>query len=119
MTRISRALMTVAVSLLASGPALAAWDFVPTALEWEGWPEYCRVQSATAGTGTPVPYDGFEAGKTLAPSWRATLGEKVFDGLHHYCASMHFLTRSRAETDPRMSQFLLNRSWDDAQFSYT
>jgi len=133
MTRIYRALMrsgmyrshrvgvfgVAAASLLASGHAFAAWDFIPNALEWQSWPEYCRVQYATAGQGTPVPYDGFEAGKTLAVSWRATLGERVFDGLHHYCASIHFLSRSRAEPDSRSSEFLLHRAWDDAQFSYT
>ena len=113
-----RYLLAVVGLLLFSAPVRASWDFVPTELEWQMWPIYCRVQYTTVSggisAGSVQPYSAAEVS-----GWRATLGNQTFDGLHHYCASIHFLARSRsAASDRVMSRVVLNRAWDDAQYSY-
>jgi tetratricopeptide (TPR) repeat protein len=119
--RLGRAirLLSVTAGLLSfSIPAHASWDFVPTELEWQMWPIYCRVQYTTVSGGINLGNARTYSASDVA-EWRATLGNQTFDGLHHYCASIHFLARSRAAaTDRVMSQVVLNRAWDDAQFSY-
>ena len=90
-----RYLLAVVGLLLFSAPVRASWDFVPTELEWQMWPIYCRVQYTTVSggisAGSVQPYSAAEVS-----GWRATLGNQTFDGLHHYCASIHFLARSRS-----------------------
>lgn len=92
------------------------WSFVPTALEWQIWPEYCRVQYTIYGD--PLPYEGYAEAKQGVPRWRSVIGQQTFDGLHHYCAALHYMTRSMAETDPRQKSFLMDTAWDNAQFTY-
>jgi tetratricopeptide (TPR) repeat protein len=116
------ALRTACVALLVasgawSGRAQAmAWDFVPTPLEWQIWPEYCRVQYTMFGD--PVPYDGYERARLALQQWRSTIGSQTFDAMHHYCAALHFRSRALADTAPNQRGFLFNRAWDDAQYTY-
>jgi len=113
-----RFLLVMAGLLSLSFPAHATWDFVPTELEWQMWPKYCRVQYTTVSggisSGSVQPYSLADISE-----WRETLGNRTFDGLHHYCASIHYLARSRSSASDRvMSRVVLNRAWDDAQYSY-
>jgi len=96
----------------------AAWDFVPSALEYQGWPQYCRVQYTTVNDGLPM-YDGPTYSAADVAYWRGVIGDPAFTGLHHYCASIHIMARARGERDPRMREFTLNRALDDALYSYT
>lgn len=104
--------------MLQSPLAHAAWDFVPTPLEWQTWPIYCRVQYSWVNSGFEFDYGGTFPPATVE-EWRQTIGDRTFTGLHHWCASIHFLNRSRVEPEPKLKKFLLQRAWDDAVFSYT
>jgi tetratricopeptide (TPR) repeat protein len=104
------------------GAALAAappsvWDFVPTALEWQAWPQYCRVQW-TQWTGGLDFESKPVFSETIRNDWRSTLGTNTYTGLHHWCASIHFLARSRATSNAAMKTFNLQRAWVDAEFTY-
>ena len=102
----------------ASPVARAAWDFVPTPLEWQTWPLFCRVQYSWVNAGFEFEYGGTFPASEI-DEWRNAIGDRTFTGLHHWCASMHFLNRSRVQSEPRMKKFLLNRAWEDAMFSFT
>lgn len=115
--RVSALVTTAIITMLFCPQARAAWDFVPTQFEWQMWPEYCRVQYTLFGD--PLPFEDYSSAKVGVQSWRATIGAQTFNGLHHYCASIHFLARARSATDPRSRSFLLARAWSDAEYSYS
>lgn len=113
--------LKIAAALLVWGlfgaPAYAAWDFEPTALEWQAWPVYCRVQYSWVNAGFEFTYGGTVPNETVQ-NWRQIIGAETFTGMHHWCASMHFLNRARGESEPKMRNFLLNRASEDAMFSF-
>ena len=100
-----------------SGPAQAAWDFIPTPLEWESWPLYCRVQYSWVNNGFEFQYGGRYSAEVVE-NWLKTVGKETFIGLHHYCASIHFLNRARGEPEPNMHRFELERAWTDVMYSF-
>src|SRR5262245_37467594 len=108
---------TALLTLLPLRPALAYFDFVPTPTEWTAWPEYCRVQysfimkqqeSEYAEAYTQVDWKNLES----------ALGTKAFYGLHHFCAGLHWYTRSRNEPEPKKSRFMLNFALEETLFTY-
>lgn len=106
-----------AAAAWAPAAGAAAWSFVPTPLEWNSWPDYCRAQYTLFGE--TLPYEGYENAKLRVASWRGTIGENTFIHLHHYCAALHYRTRSLGETNPRERAFLLSQAWDDGIYAYT
>jgi hypothetical protein len=98
-------------------PARAAWDYVPTAAEWQTWPVYCRAQYSWVNSGFEFQYGGTVPRATVE-HWRQVIGDYTFTGLHHWCASIHFLERARRDLDPKMRDFNLNRASEDAMFSW-
>jgi tetratricopeptide (TPR) repeat protein len=110
-------LIAAAICSLFAQPAFSGWDFVPTATEWQAWPVYCRVQYTTVNDGINLQDEQYS--QADIQQWMRALGERTFLGLHHYCASIHFLSRARAQSDPQMRQFVMNRALDDAIYSYT
>lgn len=107
----------LALALLLSSPAFAAWDFIPTPLEWASWPQYCRVQYSWVNADFEFQYGGRYPAETV-DTWRNTIGKETFAGMHHYCASIHFLNRARGDVDPNQRRFDLNRAWTDVMFSF-
>lgn len=103
-------------AILSLATAHAAWDFVPTASEYQAWPEYCRVQFTLHGDVFSVP-NGTRYPSATIDMWRQLIGGP-FEGLHHYCASIHFLSRGRALGDSNERQFVLHRALADAMFSF-
>jgi hypothetical protein len=96
-------------------PVYAAWDFEPTAAEWRVWPPYCRVQYTSIG----AYFDGVTFPAETVEHWRRTIGDRTFSGLHHWCASIHFYSRARLESDPRTRNFVLARAWEDSFYSFS
>jgi tetratricopeptide (TPR) repeat protein len=115
--RAFRFTLAVLLSALAYTPAQAAWDFIPTGLEWASWPEYCRVQYSWVNAGFEFQYGGRYPNDAV-DRWRRTIGDNTFTGMHHWCASLHFLNRARSEPEPKMRNFELNRASEDAMFSF-
>ncbi len=118
----ARAAALLALAMIPSWSGVRAqsqgpWDFIPTAPEYQAWPEYCRVQYTLFGEVASVP-GGVQYPSSTVESWRRQIGPS-FQGLHHFCAAIHFLTRSRAASDPKQQQFLLNRALSDSNFSLT
>lgn len=109
-----------ALALIATNPsavlAQAAWGFVPTAGEYQAWPEYCRVQFTLHGSVYSVP-NGIRYPAATIDNWRRVIGGP-FEGLHHYCASIHYLRRAVTETDPNQRDFILHNALGDAMYSF-
>src|SRR5690242_7369300 len=51
-----------------------AWDFIPTALEWQSWPLYCKVQFSSVTQGLEDEYAGWAYSQTEISTWRQALG---------------------------------------------
>jgi tetratricopeptide (TPR) repeat protein len=64
-------------------------------------------------------FDGASFTAATMEYWSRTIGHDTFLGLHHWCASIHFYSRARLESDPRERDFMLRRARDDALFSFT
>jgi tetratricopeptide (TPR) repeat protein len=104
------------VSLLLARPTLAYWDFRPTPLEWASWPQYCQVQYQWVNAGYFREYaDRFP--ESLVDSWRNRVGPDTFLGLHHYCASVIFLSRARGISDRAQKGRALSDAYDNAVYS--
>jgi len=117
-----RALMSsalLACCTLIGAPAHADWPFSPTEAEWASWPMYCRAQYSWVNADFSFQYHyGGTVPWATVDHWRQVIGERAFTGMHHWCASMHYLDRARREPDPQKRDFLLSRASEDALFSY-
>ena len=51
--------------------------------------------------------------------WREVVGASTFLGLHHYCASIHYLSRSKVASTAQTNEFLVHQALADALYSYT
>jgi tetratricopeptide (TPR) repeat protein len=103
-------------SALMSTSHAAGWGFVPTAREWESWPQYCRVQYSYINRGANA-YGDYYPDSAIA-MWRDRIGEKTFISLHHYCAAWLYLKRLKLETHVEAKANLLSRVVDDATYTY-
>jgi len=104
---------------LAGTPAYAAWEFEPTAAEWASWSDYCRAQYSWVNAGFTFQYQyGGTVPAAIVDHWRQVIGDSTFYGMHHWCASIHFLNRARSEADPKVHDFLLSRANEDATYSF-
>jgi len=103
--------------VLIGTPAYAYWTFMPTAAEWLSWPPYCRAQYSWVNADSESQYGGTIPGATVE-HWRQVIGDRTFTGMHHWCASIHYLERARRELDPKVRDFLLHNASEDALFSF-
>jgi len=94
----------------------AGWGFVPTAREWETWPQYCRVEYSYINRGANAYGDYYPDSEIAA--WRDRIGEKTFITLHHYCAAMLYLRRLKLERRPAYRAVLLSNAVSDGEFTY-
>lgn len=114
---ITLAWLAAASAWSSAADAAAAWSFIPTPLEWNAWPEYCRVQFTLHGE--VLPYEGYENARLGVAVWRETIGQNSFIHLHHFCAGLHYRTRSLAEPNLRERTFLLSQAWEEGTYTYT
>ena len=97
--------------------AASAFEFVPTELEWAGWPQYCQARYVTTYVGQRSPWVSTypKSGVELA---KRQLGAATFEGVHHYCAGLIWLNRARTEQDKKVRAFDLLNARDEAMFSF-
>jgi tetratricopeptide (TPR) repeat protein len=94
------ALAGAALVLSCLFPILAsAYSFEPTDLEWASWPEYCRARYVTTNIGEGSPW-GQRYPKTMIAAQTRAIGEASFLHVHHYCAGIVWLSRTKVEADP-------------------
>jgi tetratricopeptide (TPR) repeat protein len=113
----SSAVTLLLLCCLPSALSASSWGFVPTEIEWQAWAIYCRVQWTLWNGGVDL-HDNPIYSDSIRSDWRAAIGDRTFNGLHHWCASIHYLTRARATLDGKTRTSLLNQAGDDADFSY-
>ncbi len=114
---VTRAL-TAATLFLVLAPIVrgAGWGFVPTARDWEAWPQYCRVQYSYINRGANEYGDYYP--DSAINKWRSIIGEKTFTALHHYCKARIILEQMKLESNPKIKSYLVGVALDDGQFSY-
>jgi hypothetical protein len=74
----------------------------PTANEMRALPPYCEARMK-----------GDAAAKK---SWSQQMGPEIFMHVHHYCAGINFMNRSRVEMAPQKKNYYLQRA--SANFAY-
>ena len=111
-----QAIIAVLAAQLFCGIATAqlGWNFVPKQSEYAAWPEHCRVQFAYISPGYENRYSQAEIA-----FWRTRIGEKTFIAMHHYCAALIYINRSRYEENPRERQYLVDLALNDGDYTYT
>lgn len=112
-TALSAIAIAIAIAPAADG---AGWGFEPTALDWQAWPQYCRVQYSWVNRGANE-FGNYYPDSEIA-SWRATIGTTTFESLHHYCKALIVLRQARLEHDPHVRKFKISLAVDDGVYSY-
>jgi len=105
--------------LACSVPMSASWayfDFYPTPTEFASWPEYCAAQYVFIMEGRNADVAGAYSPATIA-NWRSRIGDQTFLGMHHFCSSIHYLNRAKAQRNPDQKKFLLTTAQDEVSFS--
>ena len=74
----------------------------PTANELKALPPYCQAR--------------MKGDASAKKSWEQQMGPAIFMHVHHYCAGMNYMNRSRVEMDPRKRNYYLDRA--SANFNY-
>lgn len=97
-------------------PATArSYSFTPTESEWLAWPEYCQARYSTTLWGSRSKY-GTRVSEAVQAHWESSAGE-AYTHLHHYCAGLAYLNRSRVETNESEVAHLLTMA--AAEMTYT
>lgn len=95
----------------------SAFEFVPTELEWAGWPEYCQARYVTTYVGQRSPWVATFP-KAVVETVKRQIGAATFEGVHHYCAGLIWFDRGRTEKDKKVKDFDLRNARDEAMFSF-
>jgi tetratricopeptide (TPR) repeat protein len=102
--------------VLASEAALA-YHFVPTEAEWTAWPDYCKARYVTTQVGGSSPFSR-RFSTSQAAVWRNRLGDTAFTDIHHYCAGLAYMSRARADIDPRSKKENLRHALAETMYTF-
>jgi tetratricopeptide (TPR) repeat protein len=97
--------------------AAVSYDFTPSSVEFNSWPEYCKAKYVYTDIGKRSPYARLVSPDTIA-LWKGRLGE-IWWNIHHGCAGMIWIVRSErlAGKNEQQYKFALNSAENEATFS--
>lgn len=94
-----------------------AYEFVPTTSEFSTWPRHCQARYVTTDIGRQQPWSaGFP--QSIVDQQIAEVGWPTFEKLHHYCAGIIWLNRSRLERDAVAKKFDVRTARAEVLFTY-
>lgn len=102
--------------ILASESALA-FSFTMSEAEFLVWPEYCQARYLTSDPGMAASYTS-KVPRSIIDKAKVQLGPNSWDRVHHWCAGMTWLSRSRVQLDPKLREFQLTTAAHEAQFTF-
>lgn len=111
-----RRLTLIFVAFVLPANVAHAFTFMPTDIEWQSWPSYCKARYATSSIGKKSKF-----ALLVSPAQTAELAQwdaEGIAGLHHYCAGTIWLARAKAERDPQQKRYKLNRAMGETMYSY-
>jgi len=91
--------------------AQTSWDFYATPEEWAVWPEYCKARYVGTSTGSRTQFAGTVPTEVIK-RWQTSLGD-CWGMLHHHCAGLAYLNRSKAERTDSVKRFRLVQAADE------
>lgn len=94
----------------------AAFSFEMSATEFSSWPMYCQARYASVDAGKRQSFTAGFPGELIEQA-RDQLGAATFERVHHWCAGMTWLNRSRLERDPRARDFQLETAKEETLFT--
>lgn len=95
----------------------SAYDFAPTDLEWATWPEFCRARYVTTNIGGTSKW-AREYSQAAIEASRRQLGQDTFVYIHHYCAGIAYLNRSKLEGNAERRKMVLGTARNEASFTF-
>ncbi|MBI3776068.1 MAG: hypothetical protein HY273_11035 [Gammaproteobacteria bacterium] len=95
----------------------AAYSFDMSETEFSNWPMYCQARYASIDVGKAHAFS-VNFSRALIEQAREQLGAETFERVHHWCAGMTWLNRSRLERDPKMREFQLDSAKSETMFTY-
>jgi tetratricopeptide (TPR) repeat protein len=116
MTSISKkwAGYVLATTLMSS--AADAYEFVPTDVEWQSWPGYCKAKYVLMPVGENSKFARrvTNIDRNQLRPWEAA-GVR---GVHHYCAGMIWLQRGWLESDTSKREYMLREALAETSFTF-
>lgn len=100
----------------ALAPQVFAYEFEPTEAEFNAWPFYCRARYASTMFGRNTVY-AQRMDRTAQASAESAIGPQTFLHIHHYCAGLVHLARSRLEADTKQRRFQLDEARAEMLYS--
>lgn len=86
-----------------------ALNFYPTESEWATWPDYCRARYVVSGAGSNSEFVR-RVSPAQVESFRVRVGDEAWYWLHHYCAALAYVKRSRETADEFRSKHLMREA---------
>jgi tetratricopeptide (TPR) repeat protein len=112
----SRIGICLAIAILACSP-LSAQDYEVTPADFAAWPEYCRARFVTVPWGSTYQWSATYPRATIEAQ-KDLLGPATFERVHHYCAGLLWLSKSKLESAAQQRQFALQKAQEEILFTY-
>ena len=81
------------------------------------WPRHCQARYVTTDIGRQQPWAN-QFPQSIVDQQIADIGWDTFERLHHYCAGIIWLNRSRMERDLAAKRFDLRTAMAEVRFTY-
>lgn len=104
------------IVLVAPGWA-GAFDFVLSETEFLAWPAYCQARYSGLEPGQRAVFSR-DFPKSVIEQESARIGQATYVHVHHWCAGMVWLSRTRSETDQRLRDFNLGEAIKETKYTF-
>jgi tetratricopeptide (TPR) repeat protein len=106
----------VLVAIVLHVPVAHAYQFMPTDIEWQTWPGYCKAKYTWTNFGKKTKFANLvtPAQKSELAQWEA----EGIRGVHHHCTGSIWLSRARLERSPQQKRSMLDNAMGESRFSY-
>lgn len=113
--KIDIALVIIFASMIFGAPA-RAYTFEATEIEFNAWPSYCKSRYATTDAGQRQPFTMNYSKLAIDQSIQA-VGRTTFEYVHHYCAGLALLNRSKFSPQGNEKASMLSDAFQEVNFT--
>lgn len=114
--KLSLTIAALACICFAPTPAFAL-NFHPSETEWLTWPVYCQARYLKSGAGRKSGFFGRVSAAEIR-SQQISLGNDNWHWLHHYCAGIIYIERSRFAVSEKERMILLDKAKNNIAGQY-
>ena len=96
----------------------AAYQFDLSEIEFSNWPMYCQARYSSIAQVAQLHSFSANYSRALIEEAREQLGAATWERVHHWCAGLTWLNRSRLEANPKIREFQLSTAKEETLFTY-